>query len=764
VSAFADFALLAAIPSYGGAEILRAQRILPSGAGPRVHLALFGRSNEVARRVVAVAEAAANVDHVAVARIFEVGRYDGVVYGVADPAEGVDVSSLLVAEKTRRRTLPLDLVLAVGASVGQVLLALHESGDPWADDGAATSIEAVFPGGVRPDVLFLEPGGAVRMRLLAAAASDPRVASPFRAPDATPSQASDVYSLGRLLLALVATDPTGVESPRLAAEHPFARLLPRMLEARAEDRPGLHDVVERLEALLQQSARASATSVVRAALAGPYRGMVVDAASGFLPAPHVIDDVRMRLSAIYDTVFRLYPAPPAAAPTAALPPHVSEEEDGPVFTDGRLAVRRQRVKTASTVLIGDVELPAVGRGPRTSPTLLIGDAVAAAAALPPPPPDDEPEATQMLDTSTLGPAPVPLPPTPPKAPSTWTPSTPSAPRPPPPPPRSATVSKPPPPPTLPPTPKPATDSVFVTRPADPPTVPGRIRSKPGIDLLDAVAADLVAVTEPPRARTARIPADVDVNAPTRLPAVGSAPAPELSNEGLALETAAGAPPAFSAPLGGAPTGVFATPSELGEPELIDDGGAFQMIGEEGRTFDGDDNPFAQSTRMIPAQALQAALPTDDGGAVHDDGFAGVDVDEDAFAADGEPATELFSAGRVEELLRLRNDSHDDDHHSTSEPRTEVGPAPLLSEDPGEADDSALTAPKRTTLVVEAPEGAAVSINGTAVGTGRVVVDVDAGARALVKVTAPGFSPWSSVVNVEGQPKLRVRPRLVPRPR
>lgn len=746
MGAFADFALLAAIPSYGGAEILRAQRILPSGAGPRVHLALFGRSNDVARRVVAVAEAAANVDHVSLARIFEVGRYDGVVYGVADPAEGVDVSSLLLAEKSRRRTLPLDLVLAVGAAVGQVLLALHESGDPWADDGAATSIEAVFPGGVRPDVLFLEPGGAVRMRLLAAAATDPRVASPFRAPDASPSQASDVYSLGRLLLALVATDPTGSESPRLAAEHPFARLLPRMLEARAEDRPGLHDVVERLEALLQQSARAPASSVVRAALAGPYRGMVVDAASGFLPAPHVIDDVRVRLSAIYDTVFRLYPA---ATPTAALPPHVSEEEDGPVFTDGRPAVRRQRVKTASTVLIGDVELPAVGRG-RTSPTLLIGEAVAAAAALPPAPPninapEDAPEATLMFDTRTLGPAPVALPEAPPKTPPM------STPRPAPPPPRAATVSKPPPPPTLPPPPKPATDSVFITRP-DPP--PGRIRSRPGIDLLDAVAADLVAVTEPPRARTTRIPADVDVNAPTRLPAVGSAPAAELSTEGLALATDTAAPPAFSAPPrapASVPTGVFASPSELGEPELLDDGGAFQMIGEEGRTFDGDDNPFSQSTRMIPAQALQAALPTDDGGAVD-----GVDVDEDAFAADGEPATELFSAGRVEELLRLRD-------ASSAEPRTEVGPAPLLSEDPSEAQD-APAAPKRTTLVVEAPDGATVFINGTAVGDGRVVVDVDAGARALVKVTAAGFSPWSSVVNVEGQPRLRVRPRLVPRPR
>jgi hypothetical protein len=117
VSHFADFALLASIPSYGGAEILRTVRVGPMGPGPRAHLALFGRSEVIARRVVSVAMAASGVQHPALARIHEVAVFDGVVFGVGDAAEGVDVSSVLASEKARRKAPPLEVGVGVVLSL-----------------------------------------------------------------------------------------------------------------------------------------------------------------------------------------------------------------------------------------------------------------------------------------------------------------------------------------------------------------------------------------------------------------------------------------------------------------------------------------------------------------------------------------------------------------------------------------------------------------------------------------------------------------------
>lgn len=54
------------------------------------------------------------------------------------------------------------------------------------------------------------------------------------------------------------------------------------------------------------------------------------------------------------------------------------------------------------------------------------------------------------------------------------------------------------------------------------------------------------------------------------------------------------------------------------------------------------------------------------------------------------------------------------------------------------------------------------VNGTEVGIGRVVVDVAAGSRAIVKVMHAAYAPWSSVVEMGGRAKLRVRPQLKPK--
>ena len=63
------------------------------------------------------------------------------------------------------------------------------------------------------------------------------------------------------------------------------------------------------------------------------------------------------------------------------------------------------------------------------------------------------------------------------------------------------------------------------------------------------------------------------------------------------------------------------------------------------------------------------------------------------------------------------------------------------------------------LLVDAPEGATVTLNGTIIGTGRTAIDVAADFRAVVKVTMQGHAPFSTVVSVRGRPRVRVTPVL-----
>ena len=824
MSSFADFALLAAIPSYGGAEILRAQRVLPSGAGPRVHLALFGRSDAVARRVVDVASVAANVEHRAIARILEVGRFDGIVYGVAEPAEGVDAAALLVVDKTRRRAPPPELALGIALAVSRVIVALHESGDIWAAEGAV-GLSSVFPAGLGPDTIFLEPSGAVRLRVLAAAAGDPRATSAFRAPDAAPSVAADVYSLGRLLMALLAGDPSGLEAPRLSVGSPLLRFLPRLLDARPDDRPEIHDVTERLETLLAEL-NTTPEQAVQQALAGPYRSLVVDAAAGFVPAPRVIDDIRARLSSIYAANQRLFPiearSAPLPTPFAALPP--APDDDAAVFTDARPAVRRGRAKTAATILIGDIQALAFAKKPGavTSPTMIIPSANVRPALPAPAPagPDDDAEGesgfsepverTMMIDPAGFVPF-APPPPGPARPPRQAPPPPPTlspvgmVARAPPPSPSELSASAVQRPPALGPTasgpivasrmstieggaqgPFRTTDTSGARpRPPPPPPPPNLnevfddIFMGPGDDPSPQQPEELEepeertmiappATLSIPQGDTAKQPATRGTdfaNASTRMP---PGPPPLLSNID---ESEAGEHTAIVSNVphlsrdgdGGADDA----------PDLLDDGGSFEMVGEGGRTFGEDDNPFIQSTRMIPAQALQAARAATDEG---DD-----DVDRaPAPLPQHDGATETFTAERMRELMKSAESAEQAEQAESVEgprtaPTTEAPhkrkrptsePEPATSPSRAKAPLPSLSSQppaQANVLIVDAPEGATVAINGKVVGTGKVSVDVDANARALVRVELAGFSPWSSVVQVQGRPRVRVRPTLKPKP-
>ena len=897
MSTLADFALLAAVPSYGGAEILRAQRVLPMGPGPRVHLALFGRNERVMHRVVAAANAGAAILHPAIARIYEVSRFDGVVYGVADPSEGLDLTALLAT----RRPAPMEVGLAVTASIARVAVAVHDAGGPGYR-GPPLGLGAVLAGGLDPGGVFLEPNGAVRLRPLAAAGADPDQPSGFRAPEGEVSMAADVYSLGRLLMALLSGDPTGQTVPRVSSSSSLSALMSRLVHARASERPHLHEVVTRLETLLREQNVGGPDRIVRAALLGPYRSMVMDPGLGLDAAPRVVDTLRMQLAFIYPAVERLWPTmtpsvmlppPPPPRAQAALPPAVGDD-DVDVFTDARPAVRRQRAKTAATLMIGAADVAAAvaaasGEGnafkPRTSPTLLIPTAellkaLPPAGAAPVADAAGPVEHTRLIDPASFSPF-SPPPPPPPATRSTPTPTpSPSLPR--------KTNQA-----TPPPSQRPAqadnhvvvvvdtgdSDDRTQMLPPEAGDLMARLAASEGHNAL-AEAADFArdwsvnndeqgdvfsddgsgfvnslrastSSTAPTGVSSAPVMSEdggfqAMANAPTAMGKARvdehDAPSPRTrpvmpgfgvssSQHGLedAFDDAFSSPPNSSASATHAPAmtlrdddGATATRrgvNDSSEPDVIDDGADFVMVGDGGQTYDSDDNPFGASTRLYPAQAMQVARPVnddeDDDKRIDDkriDGATVMTVDDpddpdrqsDVFSREQSLAlrrgvvasrtngndvrTELVNVAQLDAAMRNRD--ADERPMATAAPAAAVsaegvavgqgmGPTvPPTSAAPPErsrpvphagrpspaspAAAARASVPEVSTmsqLLVDAPEGATVTLNGTIIGTGRTAIDVAADFRAVVKVTMQGHAPFSTVVSVRGRPRVRVTPVL-----
>src|SRR5438309_1207526 len=122
MATFADYALLRSEPSYGGAEVLRAKRVLPNGGtGDAVHLALFGDADtDRAARLASVASIAAQTAHDQVARILEVGTAGKALYAAAVPAEGVDVAAVLEHERRRKQVPDVSLVISIALQLAQV--------------------------------------------------------------------------------------------------------------------------------------------------------------------------------------------------------------------------------------------------------------------------------------------------------------------------------------------------------------------------------------------------------------------------------------------------------------------------------------------------------------------------------------------------------------------------------------------------------------------------------------------------------------------
>lgn len=332
MATFADFALLHAVPSYGGAEVLRAQRILPQGEGPAVHLALLGQDAGVLARVVAMAEAGTLAAHEQVARIHEVGRFEGEGYAVADAVDGVELGAVLEHDRRKKVVPDLAFALAVAHQLAQLAVELQERGDVWAADGGA-GLSALFPSGLRLDGVVVRADGKVAVRVLAGAGHDSSRPTPFRAPElrhGRPSASSDVFLVTQVLRALLSCDPSATSAPRLTAgAASLAGLLAAGLAANPDERLGLFMLVERIAGALASAApRIGAPAVVVAALKREYKALAPDGAPG-APAAIAAAGLRAQLGAVHAAMRVVWPFSPSEErrPTAVHRGFAAEDVD-----------------------------------------------------------------------------------------------------------------------------------------------------------------------------------------------------------------------------------------------------------------------------------------------------------------------------------------------------------------------------------------------------------------------------------------------------
>lgn len=317
MATFADFALLRAVSSYGGAEVLRARRILPGGVAAPVHLALLGTDKAVVRRVAAVAGVQAPHDQVA--RIIEVGTYDGQAYAVADAVDGVELSAVLEHDRRKKATPDLALSLAVAGQLAQLSVELNERGDVWAADGG-TGLSALFPAGLRLDGVVLRADGKVAVRVLAGAVQDPARPSPFRAPELRnrkPSASSDVFLVTQVLRAMLSGDASATSAPRLTGPAAsLANLLAAGLSASPDERLGLFMLVERfVQALASAAPRLKPAQVVAAALKRDYKVLAPEIAAADPDYAATATGLRGRLGAVRRALDVAWPVDDEGTPT-----------------------------------------------------------------------------------------------------------------------------------------------------------------------------------------------------------------------------------------------------------------------------------------------------------------------------------------------------------------------------------------------------------------------------------------------------------------
>jgi hypothetical protein len=295
VATFADFVLLRAVA--GSAGVMRARRVHPAGEGPAVHLARVGRGDDVLQRLTVVADAAQS-SHEQVARIHEVGRFEGEGYAVADALDGVELAAILEHDHSNKIAPEVGFSLAVALQLAQLALDLNERGDVWAAD-SGVSLSTLFPAGLSLEGVALRSDGSVFVRVLAGAGRDVARPTPFRAPELRvrrPSASSDVFLVTQLLRALLSGDPSATMAPRLApAASNLGGLLAGGLSVNPDERLGLFMLVEQLVAALAAVVgKHGATSVVAASLKREYRSLATASAPD-VPMGTIAETLRARL-------------------------------------------------------------------------------------------------------------------------------------------------------------------------------------------------------------------------------------------------------------------------------------------------------------------------------------------------------------------------------------------------------------------------------------------------------------------------------------
>lgn len=314
------------MPSYGGAEVLRARRVLQTGEGPPVHLALYGEAplKQLGPRLVAVAEASVQAAHDQVGRMLEVGQSEGSLYAVAQPVDGVELGAVLELERRRRGAPDPAFSMATALQLAQLAAELHERGDVWAAEGGA-GLSSMFPAGIRLDALVLAPDGRLLVRVLAGAAADPTRPSAFRAPEVRtqrPTLASDVFLVAQVLRALLSGDPTATGAPKLpAAAQGLGPALAASLAPGPDERLGLFTLVEKLGSeLVNLAGKTKPAGVVASFLKREYRTLVPDDAPD-PPAASVATALRARLKQARAGLEVLWPLPSVSTPEPdTLPP------------------------------------------------------------------------------------------------------------------------------------------------------------------------------------------------------------------------------------------------------------------------------------------------------------------------------------------------------------------------------------------------------------------------------------------------------------
>jgi hypothetical protein len=330
VATFADLLLLQAVPSYGGAEVLRARRVLPSGTAPPLHLALFGAADAaLCARLVAVADAVAAASHDQILRIHEIGIRGGDLFALAEAFEAVPLLSVLERQRQGRAPPDVGLSLAVALQLATIAHELLDRSEVWDVDGGA-GLCTLFPAGLRLEAVHLRRDGRVLLVPLATAAADPAQPSAFRAPELSrgggggrSTAASDVFLVTQTLRALAAGDAQASSAPRLGAmpgglAAELGPLLAAGLSPRPDERLGLFMLLERLDQLSQALGGGPPTARVAAALEDDP-GLAPRVPVGPEPAPAALEEAAARLRRqLLDVRARLEIAWPRQAPPAGM--------------------------------------------------------------------------------------------------------------------------------------------------------------------------------------------------------------------------------------------------------------------------------------------------------------------------------------------------------------------------------------------------------------------------------------------------------------